>query len=185
VSDIDSTLSPTLIRELFCYDPETGVLTNRISRAQTAPAGAIAGTDTGIGYLAVKLFGITYKVHRIAWVYVYGEWPPAGLDHINGNRSDNRIENLRLATQAENNQNFTQLRKRKTSQFQGVYWCKPCGNKRGRWRAMIGVNGKKMNLGSFQFESEAVEAYKLAKQRLHTFCPSSPPTPVPSQLSST
>lgn len=174
MSKIDSTLSQTLIKELFDYNPATGAFTNRISRGKTARIGAVAGADHGDGYLTVTLFGLTYRVHRLAWVYVHGFWPPAAVDHINGNRSDNRIANLRLATQAENNQNFTQLRKGKTSQHQGVYWCKPSGNKRGRWRALIGLNGVKVNLGSFQFESEALEAYTRAKQELHTFNPSPP-----------
>jgi hypothetical protein len=174
VSTDHSTLSQTLLKELFDYDPETGILTNRIMRGKKAMPGANAGADTGNGYLSVKLFSITYKVHRIAWAYFHGEWPSTGIDHINGNGTDNRISNLRLATQAENNQNFTQLRQGKTSQFQGVYWAKPYGNKRGRWRAIIGVNGKKVNLGSFQFESEAVEAYERAKRELHTFNPETP-----------
>jgi hypothetical protein len=174
VSDRDSTLSQTLIKELFDYDPMTGILTNRVTRGASAMAGAAAGTDNGEGYLSVNLFGQSRRVHRIAWVYVHGVWPPAGIDHINGNRSDNRIANLRLATQAENNQIFTSLRKGKTSQFQGVYWCEPRGNRRGRWRALIAVNGKKVNLGSFQFESEAADAYARAKRAMHTFCPSPP-----------
>src|SRR5574337_469220 len=91
------------VRELFAFDSSTGILTRRTKASSNAEAGAVAG-HLSKGYLLVNVDGIKQKVHRIAWLHHYGEWPPGMIDHINGNRSDNRIANLRVASAAINAQ---------------------------------------------------------------------------------
>ena len=104
-----------LLLERFEYDAETGHLYyNNTPRNDLAP-GTVAGYDTGRGWLRVKINGLHYRVARIAWKMHYGIDPPEGLDidHINRNRSDNRIANLRLVTQKENIQNSARVLNKK------------------------------------------------------------------------
>jgi hypothetical protein len=84
-------------REQLDYNPETGEFRWKVPRNGVI-VGAKAGTDCHDGYISIRIFGKRYMAHRLAWLHHYGEWPIGGLDHINGQRWDNRIVNLRLAT---------------------------------------------------------------------------------------
>jgi len=153
-----NALTPHRVRELFEYDPETGELIRRVSRGRS-PQGAIAGCLDRDGYLLLKIDGLNYKAHRVAWLYAHGAWPADQLDHINGKRSDNRIANLRLASHAENSRNRYRSRNN-TSGYKGVDF------NRGRWRALIGTGGKNLHLGYFSSAAEAHAAYCRAAQEL-------------------
>ena len=151
------------LHELLAYAPESGVFTWRVKRG-CRPQGSTAGTPDGKGYLLIRIDGISYKAHRLAWLYVNGELPTDGIDHINRNKSDNRIANLRLATQMQNLQNQS-ISIRNTSGFQGVSW----HSLRKKWMAEIAVNRKKYHLGLFVNISDAIFARHSAKEKLHLF----------------
>ena len=150
-------LSHSRLLELLSYEPESGSMTWRLARRGTA-AGTPAGGSWGSkGYIGVCIDGRHYFAHRLAWFYVSGDWPPQQIDHINGNRSDNRIENLRLADQSHNNANSPK-RQRNRSGFKGVSLHK------GRWRAAITKGRKSTHLGYFDTAELAHEAYAAASR---------------------
>jgi hypothetical protein len=158
--------------ERFDYDPQSGLLiwkpvlvSSRHEKSwNTRFAGKPAGSIDSDGYVTVRIFGRQWKVHRVAWTLVYGDWPFEELDHINGNKGDNRLANLRPASKKENRQNLP-LQKNNTSGFMGVHryhsW--------KRWRARIGTDGEKHNLGFFDSPEEAYQAYLAAKAKLHKY----------------
>jgi len=159
-------LTQERLRELLCYDQITGVFFWEIGRA----AGAVAGWGHPSGYIFIKLDGRSYAAHRLAWLYVHGRWPVDQTDHRNGKRNDNRIQNLRECSSAENNQN-TAIYGSNRSGLLGVGWHKASR----RWRARIDAGGKQNHLGLFSSPEEAHEAYLSAKARLHTFQPAPRP----------
>jgi hypothetical protein len=143
--------------ELLTYDPLTGLFRWRIRPSGRIGAGEIAGNINPEGYRSMSLDRRFYKAHRLAWFYVHGVWPPEQLDHINRQRDDNRIANLRLATNQQNNANSVRQRNN-TSGFKGVYFHKQ------KWRAMIGISGKRVHIGFFSTPEIAHAAY-LEKSR--------------------
>ena len=154
-------LTADLLRETLHYDAETGVLTWLVSRGK-ATVGDVAGAVNSRGYLVVGLYGSLYVAHRLAWMWVYGKWPDSEIDHINCNRSDNRLVNLREATVSQNRANSS-LRKKSVSGFKGVDLYKPTG----RWRARVAYNKLQHNLGYFATAEEAHAAYLVAATKLH------------------
>lgn len=156
-----TTITAEHVRELFHYDPDTGVITRIVSRSG-AKAGSVAGALHQSGYINIKIYRRTYKAHRIAWLYMYGEWPQQQLDHINGNRADNRICNLRSATANENSRN-RKTHRNNTSGYKGVTWYA----RARKWQASICVNGKKKCIGYFKCPQAAHEAYCSASVMLH------------------
>lgn len=152
-----------LIRQLFAYDSEAGCFTSLVRRGKRWPPGQIAGTlDPSNGYRKLRFRGRQHFEHRLVWLWVHGEWPAAQVDHINGNRSDNRIANLRLATARENSRNAGMSRNN-TSGYKGVFWERGCG----KWRASITVNRKTIHLGVFVSAPEAHAAYCAAAKKYH------------------
>lgn len=152
------------LEQLLNYDPETGVFRWRVSRGRTAKAGEIAGHPTVKGYLQIGLKGKEYYAHRLAWLFITKTDPCiTQIDHINGNKLDNSAINLRLATNGENKKN-TGLQKNNTSGFKGVWEDKRWNT---GWRAVIGNNGKKINLGTFPTPELAHMAYCKAAAELH------------------
>jgi hypothetical protein len=147
------------LQELFHYNPETGVLTRKVTKGGQR-AGSIAGNKTR-GYLQLMVDGHAGFVHRFIWLYVYGSWPSKNIDHIDGNRSNNRLSNLRDVSQALNAQNERKPRSNSKSGFLGVKQC------RGKWRAEICINGKTKFLGRFNKPEEAYSAYVEAKRKVH------------------
>ena len=143
---------------LLHYDPLTGVFTALVDTGKWR-SGRVVGTTNGYGYRQICVRGKVYLAHRLAWLYEYGDFPQGGLDHINHDRSDNRIVNLREATQAQNHQN--------RSAVTGAYQRK----KDGKWIAQIKVARKCQHLGVFDTREEAHAAYRVAKKLFHTFHP--------------
>lgn len=146
------------------YNPDTGAITWRISRG-CVRKGAMAGTDNGFGYLRINMGGERFLAHRLAWLMFYGEWPAIHIDHINNDKRDNRITNLRLATKSENAQNVKTRKSNNTSGFIGVCYVK----RLNKWQAQIGINGKLKVLGKFRSPEMASAAYQAAKKELHPF----------------
>ena len=147
------------------YDPATGEFVWAVSAPGIAK-GAKAGSLTKHGYWVVKLGRVSHRAHRLAWFLHYGEWPVGEVDHINGNRHDNRWANLRAANRSENNQN-TGKRSDNTSGFRGVWLNKD----KQKWSAMITHKGKRTFLGNFETPEEAYAEYLDAKSKIHTFQP--------------
>jgi len=158
-------LTAERLREVLSYDSETGVFC-WLKPLRNGTTGALAGGFRADGYLVIGMHGKTYRAHRLAWLFVHGCWPVADIDHINGDRADNRMGNLRAASRAENQQNRT-LDVKNTSGFHGV--SRYAGGK--KWRARIQVDGVEQHLGTFESPEDAEEAYLAAKAALHTFQP--------------
>jgi hypothetical protein len=146
------------LRLRYFYSPETGEFKAKpIKYARLFQP--VFGQLSPAGYLVCGIGGRQYRLHRLAWLYVYGEFPKLELDHINGVRTDNRICNLRECTRSENLQNQRGV--------SGAWQLK----KSGKWVAAIGLNKKTKRLGSFHTFDEAHQAYLKAKQELHPFAP--------------
>jgi hypothetical protein len=156
-------LTAARLRELYLYDAATGVFTRRVSIRQFK-AGEVAGFRCGRGgaYVAIKIDQSIYFAHRLAWLYVHGEWPAQFIDHINGNPSDNRIANLRDVSNEVNAQN--KRRARGGSGLMGAY------PKYRKFRSYIHVDGEQRWIGSFNTAEEANAAFIDAKRRLHQGC---------------
>lgn len=148
------------LRDLFDVDAEAGVIRWRASGIR-AKAGAIAGGLSGRGYCYVGVDGLKLKVHRIVFALVHGYWPVC-VDHINGIKTDNRPENLRDATHAENMRN-SKLRKDNTSGFKGVTW----DARAAKWQAQAHINGRCKFLGYFTEASEAAEVAARFRSQHH------------------
>jgi len=143
------------------YDPETGVFIWKTrsklhfvnarawSTWNARFAGKVAGNQCAGRYRNICLGYRTFQAHRLAWLIVHGEWP-VHIDHINGDKGDNRIANLRSVSNAENRKNQA-TRKDNTSGVQGVYW----DRRNQKWMAKIQVEGKTVNLGRYSSIEEA------------------------------
>lgn len=138
------------LRELLDYDPATGVFTWRLYRGRVA-AGSVAGSLDRYGYRQIQIDGKLHLAHRLAWLYVYGEWPSGELDHADGSRDSNGINNLRPATRSQNNANAARRRDNKSG-FKGVHFHGP------RQRFIARVQNR--HLGYFDAAEEAAAAYK-------------------------
>lgn len=168
-------LSPDELRQLLRYDPDSGKLYWRARPVAMFGAGKFvpehscriwnsrfAGKEaltacTQYGYRVGNIGGRIYRAHRTAWAIYYGKWPTGDVDHINGTPDDNRIENLRSVTHAENQRN-QKRRSSNTSGMNGVGWYKALG----KWRCHITVDGVTRHLGYFDSFEEAVAARKAA-----------------------
>ncbi len=145
------------LKNLLAYDPDTGVFTWLKPTSNRIKPGALACSVNTIGYVRIGIGNKRYLAHRLAWLYVYGVWPKNEIDHINRNRQDNRICNLRDATSQENKIN-SGLKSNNTSGIKGVSWDKKCN----RWRVQARVNGKKTYVGIFNDIKDATIAYQKA-----------------------
>lgn len=159
-------ISADFIKSILEYCADTGEFKwlprDDVGRAWNARyAGKIAGRNTN-GYRVIAINRKAYYAHRLAWVYVTGEWPKSDIDHINLNKSDNRLCNLREASRSQNSQN-TPIRARNTCGLKGVTWHK----KDKKWQAQIMVGRKPMYLGSYKTPNEAHDAYVEASRLYH------------------
>lgn len=150
------------LQELLSYDSETGILRWKVKPAKNIAVGSVAGHLSKAGYVQVGIDGKLYFGHRIAWALYYNEQPPKMIDHINENKGDNRIENLRSATNAENMRNMGKT-KRNSTGFKGVTYNK----KLKKYVASIGYNMKSIYLGLYNSAEEAHAAYCKAAKELH------------------
>jgi len=156
-------LSVGRIRELLEYDPTTGGFTWKVRRGGKAKAASRAGSRHSCGYLQIRIDGVRHLAHRLAWAIHHGTMPPRGIqvDHIDGDRANNRIGNLRLATNAENGRNRQNPGKRNSSGSTGVLW----RIRKQKWCAQITVNGRSIHLGYFTNKHDAIEARRLAEAK--------------------
>lgn len=152
-------LTQERVLELFAY--RDGQLVRRISVSSNARAGDVAGTLNQFGYIQVSIDKRLYQAHRVIYLMHHG-YMPRLVDHIDRNRSNNRIENLRAATHVQNGYNKSKLSSN-SSGYKGVSWCK----KTLRWRASISINGKIKFLGRYGDVKAAALAYSLAAEKHH------------------
>lgn len=146
------------VLELLEYDPDTGQFTNRIDRRR-APKGVRSGSPSGHGYRKISIDSYSYYEHHLAWLYIHGEWPTE-IDHIDGDRSNNAIANLRVATRSQNNMNKL---KNGSEGLPGAYYnYRDC-----YWFSKIQVDGIVKWLGRFGSELEAHIVYVVMAEFYH------------------
>lgn len=167
--------TPEDLRVLLKYDPDTGKLfhnqrperffpdTPRRPNAMAIWNSRFAGKEAftctdAYGYKIGHICGCGLKAHRVAWAIMTGKWPTDDIDHINGQRSDNRWQNMRSATRAQNLSNGHVTTG--TSRFRGVHWAN------GKWHARLSHKNKTVNIGSFDKEEDAARAFDDAAKRL-------------------
>lgn len=150
-------LTAARLRELLSYDPDTGVFTWLVNRGRMAKAGNIAGHRTKDGYCHMRIDGKDYMAHRLAWLYMTGQWPTSTIDHADVDPGNDRWANLREATIG---QNLANRRKppSNTSGFKGVTWHSECRC----WMASIKCQRRRFYLGLFDDPREAHAAYVAA-----------------------
>lgn len=157
-------LNQKLLKEYLSYSPESGEFTWIKRPSNRVRVGCRAGTaSTDRGHRQIRLLGTIYKEHRLAWLYVHGEWPCEEIDHINQDPSDNRLENLRLASHLVNCRNMPR-QKNNTSGVTGVRW----DEDKQAWRARIYVLGREIHIGRFKTKRQAISARREA-EALHGF----------------
>lgn len=149
------SITQTKLKEYLNYNPITGNLTWRKRPSKNIHLHTRAGTLDKNGYRYISLLGKRYPEHRLIWCLVHGQFPDGDIDHINQIRDDNRLENLRVVSKAENARNRT----RKDSKLDevGIWWCRT----RKRYVAEITKNGKKVYQKSFKDIDEAIKQRKL------------------------
>lgn len=145
----------TRVNELLKANPDTGEVFWKADRGAGVRAGDLAGCYDRHGYLRICVDGKRYLGHRVLWILYHGTEPPSIIDHIDGNRSNNRKSNLRPATSRLNGINTARNR---NGRLPGACWYK----RHSCWRAQINIDGKKRHLGYYDTELEAHEAWKRA-----------------------
>lgn len=145
-------LTQQRLKELLEYDPETGIFKWKVSKNSRAQIGSVAGSLKSSGYIQLMIDKKQYSVHRLAWLYVYGYIPVAFIDHINGCKDDNRIVNLREATNRQNQQNQI---KHRNGKLVGAIFHK----KKKIWESFIRINRKLKYLGAFKTQTDAHNRY--------------------------
>ena len=160
-----TTLTYEQAHELLSYDPLTGVFRWKKPGYPRRPD-LVAGTLAQNGYMVIKVNQRRLAAHRLAWLLSYQEWPAGEVDHIDGDRANNCLSNLREVTRAGNCENQRRARADSTTGVLGAFW-EP---RRGRFFSRIGVSHKTVFLGYYNTAEDAHQAYLQAKRRLHSGC---------------
>ena len=145
-------VAQAILKQHFYYDERTGIFT-RISTQRATGTPVKSGPNKG--YVRIMFLQNVYLAHRLAWLYAYGSWPQLEIDHINKDKGDNRLVNLREATRSQNMINAP-TRKNNRSGYRGVFWC----NTRNMWVACISVHGRKKYLGKSHNPEKLASIYK-------------------------
>ena len=149
------------LKELLCYNESTGVFKWLHSKG-TSKAGNVAGRLIN-GYRVIKIDGQSYFAHRLAWLYAYGNFPERHIDHINRNKDDNSIINLRDVSREANQHNHGK-RADNTSGYRGVWFNKA----RNKYEARVRFNGKRILIGYFLNPEDASKAYENKKSDINS-----------------
>lgn len=150
------------LRNEISYDSITGEF-KWLRSLRTRKATNRVGSYNQYGYLIITVFCRKYAAHRLAWLYMHGEFPNGVIDHIDGNKTNNAISNLRVVTQAINVQNRRKAGKASTTGILGAGW----DSRTNSFKSRIQLGGKSIWLGRFKTAREAHQAYVSAKRRLH------------------
>lgn len=148
------------LREVLHYNPDTGAFTWLLSTSNRVKIGDIAGRIAN-GYRGIRIDGVLHYAHRLAVLYVTGEWPESVVDHRDGRRANNVWTNLRSCTQTVNTQNIRTAHRGSATGLLGV------SRHRKKFDASIHVNGKRVRLGRYATAQMAGDVYIKAKQQLH------------------
>lgn len=154
------------LKEQLHYDPRAGIFTRLKCFQRPDVVGKIKERNNGNGYARITILGRRYYAHRLAWFYMTGEWPSMEIDHRNGDRSDNRWDNLRDVAPLVNKQNKRSASVSSKSGILGVSWDAP----RRAWVARIKVGMVYKYLGRFDDIEAARHAYLAAKRKFHEGC---------------
>ncbi|MCR4298099.1 MAG: HNH endonuclease [Gallionella sp.] len=151
------------LKELLHYDPETGIFTWLVDR-KSVKAGDVAGFRQEERYWVIRVDGKNYLAHRLAWLYVTGEWPPNQIDHADLNKVNNKFANLRLATPRQNGQNKPIFRNNKSG-VSGVSW----NSRDCVWQSHMRIDGRQTHIGYFDnlFDAAAARFSTEAKHHTH------------------
>lgn len=152
-------LNTSRVRELLDYNPDNGELTWRLQTSRRVKVGDVAGSAHNQGYITVGIDGVRWLTHHVVWVWWYGEMPDGDVDHINRDRSDNRISNLRCVSRSDN---LLNARHKNATGFTGVMQVP-----NGRFRAAFHVKRKCTYIGTYDTAEEAHEAY--AKRHIQEY----------------
>lgn len=159
-------LTQLRLKEVLAYDPISGCFQWLSSRNPAIKEGEVAGTVSQRGYISITVDGCQYQAHVLAFLYMTGKLPSFSIDHINGQKADNKWGNLRAATHSENLQNQRRAHRNSQSGYLGVAFHKASG----KFQANIRVNGKIKYLGLFTTAAAAHQTYLDAKRQIHPFC---------------
>ena len=154
-------LTQETLKQHLHYNPETGIFTRIYSKMRPDCIGKQLGCVDGSGYIIISVLDKLYRAHRLAWLYMYGEFPKFDIDHKNRNKADNRIINLREATRQQNI--FNSVKKNNSSGITGV----SAIPNRKNWRARTCINGKSIYIGTYKTKEEAAKAYKDFVEQIH------------------
>src|SRR5437868_14919873 len=153
----DQEVTAELVRRLFDYDPETGHLTHKPGKTHWRPG--VVGSLNEFGYLRLGIASQLYYAQRVVWLHFYGQWPKWQVDHINDNRSDNRIANLRDVDRATNG-----LNRHRSAASSGIVGAQATNN--GRFQCYVKYKGTRLYLGKFDTPEEAGAARSAALKDL-------------------
>ena len=154
------TLTQSRLQKLLHYESETGLFVRLTKSAPCVKIGDVAGYVDPRGYVKISVDGRLYKAHRLAWLYMVGQWPNGEVDHRDANFCNNRWSNLREATRTQNIANG-RIHRDNVSGFKGVVW----HEQSKKWRARIYVEGKSVSLGLHDSPDAAHIAYVIAAQK--------------------
>lgn len=161
-----SILTQSRLKEMLSYDPDTGLFRYAKARPRVRVGNVAGHQHKGHGYIQIKLDDRLYLAHRLAWLYVHGDWPTDQLDHIDRDRVNNRIANLREVDNARNAQNCG-LQQNNKSGGKDVCWYK----RKSRWMVRITIDGERKFLGYFADHNDALTARLNAEKVYHTHSP--------------
>ncbi len=155
-------LTQALLKSLLSYDPETGIFTWLVQPSYRAQISDVAGSINKNGYRTIQIKGRKHKAHRLAHLYMTGEWPPFDVDHEDEDKANNRWTNLRPATRSQNMLN-KRSRSDNKSGVKGVSW----DNRRKMWHVQLQLLGKKLHVGHFAALETAKAAIQQSRSKLH------------------
>lgn len=161
----EHSLTADALRSMLDYNPSTGEFTRRCSGGGVTIGGVVGNVNSN-GYLVIGMMGTKYRLHRLAWLHVHGVWPTGTIDHIDGNRANNAICNLRDVSQAVNKQNIRVATVASSSGILGVYF----SQRRKGYMASITMGDKQKRRGPYRTTMRAYAAYLELKRMHHEGC---------------
>lgn len=158
-------LTAVLLKSILFYSASTGLFHWKEPTAKRIKAGVLAG-KIDKGYVRIRILGHDFRAHQLAWLHETGEFPEFPIDHIDGIKSNNAFENLRDGSVGINQQNIKAPKSSGSSGYLGVH----ANKQHGTYRAVISINGKNKQIGTFRTPEQASEAYVTAKRQFHAGC---------------